>query len=213
MTDFSRNLSRLRKEKGLTMEELANDLNKKYGTKFNKSSISKYENGKSATNKNASILASYFGVTLDEMIGLSSVVKEEPVVYTVNNQVPILGTVAAGEPMFAEQNILGYAPAPPMVNVKSRNVFFLQIKGESMNREFKNGSFVLIDRDAQVENGDIACVLVNGDEATVKKIVCQDNLLTLIPMSTDESFYPVTINLEKEEVTIIGKIIGAFKMY
>lgn len=82
-----------------------------------------------------------------------------------------------------------------------------------MNREFANGSFVLVDRDLQIENGQIAAVMVNGDEATVKKINRTDNILTLIPLSSDDSYFPEVINLEKTEVKFIGKVIGAFKQY
>ncbi|MGY0692934.1 helix-turn-helix domain-containing protein [Virgibacillus sp. FSP13] len=210
MSEFSKNLKRLRVSKKLTLQELADDINKKLGTKISKGMISKWENGKEATNASASALATYFGVDLDEILGLN--ISDEDV-HIPNDLIPIVGTIAAGTPIFAEQNILGYAPGPPMMKLIDRSVFYLKIKGESMNREFENGSFVLIDRDIQVENGEIAAVMVNGDEATVKKVYCKDNILTLIPMSNDETFFPETINLEKEEATIIGKVIGAFKQY
>jgi len=211
MSNFSKNLRRLRDSKNLTLEGLANEVNEKYGTKFSKGMISKWENGRDATNESAGYLARYFGVSLNEILGID--IEDEEETYTPNGLIPILGTVAAGVPMFAEQNILGYAPAPPMMPLEGRNVFYLEIKGESMNKEFTNGSYVLVDRDLQVENGNIAAVMINGDEATVKKVYCKDNLLTLSPMSHDDSFSPELINLENEEVTIIGKIIGAFKKY
>lgn len=210
MGDFSSNLRRLRKSRNLTMDELVKDVNKKFDAKFNKSMVSKWENGKTATNTSASILASYFDVSLNYILGLNI---DEDNVHRPNHAIPIIGAIAAGTPIFAEQNVLGYAPAPPMMKLVDRNVFYLQIKGESMNREFDNGSFVLIDRDLQVENGEIAAVMVNGDEATVKKVHIKSNILTLIPESTDESYFPETVNLEKEEVTVIGKVIGAFKQY
>ncbi|RDW17013.1 hypothetical protein CWR48_15525 [Oceanobacillus arenosus] len=209
MGDFSSNLKRLRKSKNMSLEELAKDINLKYDTKFSKGMLSKYENGKTATNVSANVLASYFEVSLDDLLGLN--VNEE--IHIPTDLIPIVGTIAAGTPIFAEENLLGYAPGLPMMSLADRNVFYLKVKGESMNREFANESFVLIDRDVEAENGDIAAVLVNGDEATVKKINVKDNLLTLIPMSTDESYYPEIINLEKTEVTIIGKVIGAFKQY
>ncbi|ALC84054.1 hypothetical protein AM592_01585 [Bacillus gobiensis] len=192
------------------MDQLVKEVNEKYNTKFSKGMISKWENGKDATVSSASTLANYFGVDLDEILGLN-VDKNE--VHPPSDLIPIVGTIAAGTPIFAEQNILGYAPGPPMMKVKDKDTFYLKIKGESMNREFDNGSFVLIERDAQVENGEIAAVLVNGDEATVKKVNLKDNLLTLIPLSTDDTFYPQVIDLEKNEVTVIGKVIGAFKQY
>lgn len=210
MSKFGENLRRLRKSRSLTMEELVNQLNSKYDTKFNKSMISKWENGKEANNTNAGYLARYFGVSLNEMLGINI---QDADTDRPNNLIPIVGTIAAGTPIFAEQNVVGYAPGPPMINVTNRNVFYLKIKGESMNREFDNGSFVLVDRDEIVDNGNIAAVMINGNEATVKKIHTKDNLLTLIPLSNDETFYPEVVNLEECEVTIIGKVIGAFKQY
>lgn len=210
MSKFGENLKRLRKSKNLTMEDLVKDLNKKFGTKFSKGMISKWENGKDATNTSASILAAYFGISLDEILGIN--INEEDT-FTPGDLIPIVGTISAGTPILAEHNILGYAPGPPMMKLVDKSVFYLRIQGESMNREFSNGSFVLIDRDAQVENGEIAAVMVNGDEATVKKISLKDNILTLIPMSYDNSFMPESFDLEKVEVTIIGKVIGAFKQY
>lgn len=210
MTDFSKNLRRLRNSRNLTLQELADNVNKRYGAKFSKGMISKWENGKDATNQSASILADFFGVSLNEILGLN--IKEEDM-DTPNGLIPILGTIAAGIPMFADQNIIGYAPGPPMMKLEGRNVFYLKIKGESMNQEFENGSFVLIDRDDHGENGEITAIMVNGNEATVKKIYYRDNIMTLIPLSDDKSFNPEVIDLENEEVTIIGKVIGAFKQY
>lgn len=215
MNNFGENLKKYRKERKLTLEELADGINEKYGeygAKLSKGMLSKYEKGTDTNIRNANFIAGFFGIKLDDLIGMD-LVAEETATYSVNGEIPIIGTIAAGTPILAEQNILGYAPAPPLMKLEGRNVFYLQIKGESMNREFENGSFVLIDRDKQVENGEIAAVMVNGHEATVKKIHCQDNLVTLIPMSNDDSFYPEIINLETTEFTIIGKVIGAFKQY
>src|SRR5690606_2874751 len=205
---YGKKLRELRKIEGWTQEQVA----KKLGV--SKQTYSHYENEKRKPSLDMiKKLAKVYQVNLDSVFGNNLVLKEEPVPYNAVFDIPIVGTSAAREPILAEQNILGYAPAPPMMKLVKKNCFYLQIKGESMNREFPNGSFVLVDRDVQVENGDIAAVLVNGDEATVKKINRKDNILTLIPMSYDDSFYPEAINLETTEVTIIGKVIGAFKQY
>jgi repressor LexA len=210
---YGKKLRELRILEGWTQEEVA----KKLGV--SKQTYSHYENEKRKPGLDMiKKLAEVYQVDLDRVFGNEpDVVKENGSLYFLdsrtNIQIPIIGTIAAGDPILAEQNIIGYAPAPPMMKLVNKNVFYLQVKGESMNREFPDGSYVLIDRDAHVENGDIAAVLVNGCEATVKKINVKNNILTLIPMSYDESYYPEAINLEKVEVTIIGKVIGAFKQY
>lgn len=209
MSDFGKNLKKLRGK--MSQEKLAEAINREFGTNLNKSMISKYENGKTATSETASVIAAYFGVSLNELLGID--VAENNDLHFPKDQIPVLGTIAAGTPMFAEQNIIGYAPEPPMINISGKTVFYLKVKGDSMDREFPDQSFVLVERDAEVNNGDIAAVLVNGDEATVKKVKCEKNLLTLIPMSHNEEHLPKTFDLEKEEVVIIGKVIGAFKQY
>lgn len=204
---YGKKLKKLRDLEGWTQEEVA----KKLGV--TKQTYSNYEREERKPGlKMIQKLAEVYQVDIDRVFG-SDLVKEEPIEYNVNEQIPVIGTIAAGAPILAEQNILGYAPAPPMMKLQNRNVFYLEVKGESMNREFPNGSFVLVEQGVQVENGEIAAVLVNGDEATVKKIHQKDNILTLIPMSNDDSFYPEAVNLENIEVRIIGKVIGAFKQY
>jgi repressor LexA len=203
---YGKKLKELRNLEGWTQEEVAKKLGVSKQT-YNHYELEKRNPGLDKIRK----LAEIYQVDIDRVFG-SDLINEETASYATV-KIPIIGTIAAGEPILAEQNILGYAPAPPLMKLQNRNVFYLEVKGESMNREFPNGSFVLVERDAQVENGEIAAVLVNGDEATVKKINRKDNILTLIPMSNDESFYPEAINLEKTEVKIIGKVIGAFKQY
>lgn len=217
---YGKKLKELRNIEGWTQEEVA----KKLGV--SKQTYSHYENEKRTPGlEMIQKLADVYQVDMGKIFSNRPdiVNREGDATYTVEVKanskpdtlplIPILGTIAAGAPILAEQNILGYAPAPPMMKLQDRNVFYLEIKGESMNREFPNGSFVLVERDVQVENGEIAALLVNGDEATVKKINRKDNILTLIPMSHDESYFPEAINLETTEVKILGKVIGAFKQY
>lgn len=211
MSDFARNLRRLRMGKGLTLEELANDLNIRFGTSYNKSMISKWEleqvDPYMATIRNLSI---YFDVTLDELLGIRFVNRE---VSVVDKFIPILGTIHAGMPVLAEQNIIGYSPAPTFAKLKTDNIFYLRVKGDSMNQEFQEGSEVLVDQDAQVESGNIAVVLVNGYDATVKKVRFEGEKIILIPLSTNTEHYAQAYDIVKDEVKIVGKVVGAFKRY
>ena len=212
---YGKKLKELRMIEGWTQEEVA----KKLGV--SKQTYRHYENEKRKPGLTTiKKLAEVYQVDLDRIFGTYDDnkpnelnVKEGSESYSVNNLIPILGNVAAGEPIFAEQNIIGYAPQPPLMNISNRNVFYLKVKGDSMNREFADGSFVLVDHDLQVEKGQIAAVRVNGNEATVKKVSWDDRYFTLIPMSYDDSFYPEVIDLKEKDVTIIGKVIGVYKTY
>ncbi|RKJ23884.1 hypothetical protein D7X33_44065, partial [Butyricicoccus sp. 1XD8-22] len=153
--------------------------------------------------------------SLNEMLGFNEKEEDERKIPTDNFKIPILGTVAAGEPMFAEQNIIGYASVPPMFKISERglkDLFYLQVKGDSMNVEYPDGSYVLVRRNMNIQNGDNAVFLIgDDDEATLKKAKYEDDILTLIPVSYNRNYLPRTIDMNKESVRIIGKVIGAFK--
>lgn len=210
MSKFSENLKMFRKARRMTLEELAEDINRKYGTKMAKGTISRWENGMDTNMETVSILADYFGVTLNEMLGIA--IKGDDV-KVVDTFIPILGVIAAGTPLYADQNIIGYAACPPFKKSVNRSLFYLKVRGDSMDKEFVDGSDVLVDRDCDVNNGDIAVVLVNGYDATVKKVRFEDDHIILIPMSNNDEHYAQKYSLEHDEITIVGKVIGAFKSY
>lgn len=209
MNKFPANLKLYRKSKRMTLEELAEDINHRYGTKLAKGTISRWENGTDTNMETISMLADYFGLSLNAMLGITSTDGSRE----VDKFIPIVGTISAGEPLFADQNILGVAACPPFKTSINRSLFYLRVQGDSMNKEFDDGSHVLVDRDAEVMSGDIAVVLINGDEATVKKIKFEDNVIVLIPLSNNYDHYAQKYNMLVTEVTIIGKVIGAFKSY
>lgn len=89
--------------------------------------------------------------------------------------------------------------------------FFLRVNGESMNKVVKNGAFALIRKQDMVENGEIAVVLVDGTDATLKKFSKQGDLVILEPMSTDPSFNTQVYNKDTD-IKVIGKYIGKMEM-
>jgi repressor LexA len=215
---FGKKLKELRTSMNLTQEELAKALNTKYGTKFNKGMISKWENDKEEPRiDSVRYIADFFNVSLDEILGLKD---NEVNIYEVVKSdfsnivsLPIVGTIAAGQPILAAQNIEGYMPILSSFINKHKEYFYLRVKGNSMNLEFPDGSYVLVERTNEVENGSIAVVLVNGYEATVKKVSINKNIITLIPMSSDPSYQPQIYDITKDEVKIIGKVVQAVKIY
>lgn len=126
---------------------------------------------------------------------------------------PVYGRIAAGEPNWAEECMEGYLPIDPnlMNIVNPEECFFLRVNGESMNKVIKNGAYALIRKADWVENGEIAVVLVNGFDATLKKFTKQGDLVILEPMSNDPSFQTQVYNKDTE-IKIIGKYIGKMEM-
>jgi repressor LexA len=121
--------------------------------------------------------------------------------------IPVVGVIRAGQPIYAEENLIGYEPINPDL-VKSGEYFFLLVTGDSMiDSGIKDGSFVLIRRQEQVENGEIAVVMVDEENATVKKVYLNEqmNSITLQPDNSD--YAPQTY--PTEYVRIIGKVVRA----
>ncbi len=126
---------------------------------------------------------------------------------------PVYGQISAGQPNWAEENIEGRIPIDTnlMDIVNPEEHFFLRVNGESMNKIIKNGAFALIHKQDVVENGEIAVVLVNGYDATLKKFSKQGDIIVLTPESTDESFKQ-QIYTKDTPIQIIGKYVGKMEI-
>lgn len=126
---------------------------------------------------------------------------------------PVYGKISAGIPNWAEECLEGYLPIDPnlMGIINPEECFFLRVDGQSMNKVIRRGAYALIRKQDMVENGEIAAVLVNGFEATLKKFSKQGDLVILEPMSDDSSF-TTQVYGKDTEIRILGKYIGKFEM-
>lgn len=116
--------------------------------------------------------------------------------------VPILGTIACGDPIMAEENFKGYMYESPD-RLPKGNIFYIEAKGSSMEPTIPNGAYVLIREQPEVEYGDIAAVLVNGDtEATLKRVKKQGEIIMLMP---DNPAHKPIIVTKDNPARIIGK--------
>lgn len=122
-------------------------------------------------------------------------------------RVPILGQVAAGLPILAEQNIEGYIEFTPSEKGMAGELFALRVKGESMiEAGIMNGDYVIVCRTSYVENGDIAVVLVE-DEATVKTFYRENGHYRLQP--ENKTMKPIIA----KELYVLGKVIADVRYY
>lgn len=120
--------------------------------------------------------------------------------------VPIVGQVAAGEPILAEQNITNYFPIP-MEFMPNNEAFLLNVKGESMiNAGILDGDMVLVEKKPVASNGEMVVALVN-DSATVKTFYKEEGYYRLQP--ENDTMDPIIV----DEVDIIGKVIGVFRFF
>ena len=126
---------------------------------------------------------------------------------------PVYGQISAGQPNWAEENIEGRIPIDTdlMDIYNPEEYFFLRVNGESMNKVVKNGAFALIHKQDIVENGEIAVVLVNGYDATLKKFTKQGDLVILEPNSTNENFKTQVYD-KTTSIKILGKYVGKLEI-
>lgn len=120
-------------------------------------------------------------------------------------QVPIIGTVAAGQPILAQENIEDYFPIPASI-LPNSETFILRVKGDSMvNAGIFNGDQVIVEHTPSAQNGEIVVALVD-DSATVKRFYKEEGHYRLQP--ENDYMEPIIVdNLE-----ILGKVIGLFRM-
>lgn len=131
---------------------------------------------------------------------IETVTKLEPHNYQV--RVPILGKIACGEPIFAEQNIVGYKDLT-FDHKPEGTLFLLKCQGHSMEPLIPDGSLVTIRRQAMVENGELAAVLID-DGATIKRVKFTNGEILLLPENTH--YDPIILN-DNNPGRIIGKVI------
>jgi repressor LexA len=124
--------------------------------------------------------------------------------------VPVLGRVAAGEPILAEQNIEGYMELGEMFG-RSKGLFLLKVSGDSMVDEgIMNGDYVVVRPRSTIEDGQIGVVLLD-DEATVKRVFIQKDRIALKPANRRAGYRTRYVRQFDKDVRIIGKVIGCIR--
>ncbi|SMC38059.1 repressor LexA [Papillibacter cinnamivorans DSM 12816] len=172
---FGDKLKKIRMERHLSQEELAAIL----GT--SKQVISRYENNQRTPKVTiANEYAAKLNLPLEYLIdNQDQRFPSNAIPYVRGRRLPILGSIPAGVPILAVENIEGYdyADVP-----EGENYFFLRVKGDSMiNAHIFDGDLVLVKAQDCAESGNIVVCVVNGDEATLKRFTKQGNMVILQP--------------------------------
>lgn len=205
--EFKDILRKLRTEKGLTLQQVADYVG------LQKAAIYKYEHGLIVNPKRSLIekLATLFQVSPSYLLGVTDEQHSQSV---TSVRIPILGRVVAGIPLEAITDIEGYEEITPKM-ASLGEYFALRIKGHSMEPRIEDGEIVIVKQQEDVECGDVAIVLVNGDEATCKQVKKSPEGITLIgfnPVVYPPHFYS---NKEIEElpVRVIGRVVESRKTW
>ena len=215
MPTSTERINQIMKEKKLRQIDvlnLAKPFQQKYNIKFSKSHLSQYVNGKSnPDNEKIFLLSKVFGVTEAWLLGYN-VPRYERIENTGPQtpqglKIPVLGTVAAGIPISAVEEILDYEEVPQ--SWKNQGEFFgLRIKGDSMKPDINHGDTVIVRKQSTANNGDVVITLVNGDDVTCKKFEKLDNGIILI--SNNSEYSPMYFSNEEvvtKPVVILGRVV------
>lgn len=197
--EFKDKIKARRLELGMTLDEVAKLVGVSNPT------ISRWESGAIVNQRRDKIelLAKALQITPGELMGwdddnpLPSNVLPFPGTY----KVPRIGRIACGEPITAEENIEAYDPVPNFVHAD----YTLVCKGDSMTgARIFDGDIVCIQQNAEIRSGDIAVVLVDGDEATLKRVRFQEDGVVLWP--ENPAYAPMVFTgSDAQRVRIIGK--------
>lgn len=148
-------------------------------------------------------LANYFGIQKSDLIEDKSSLPDNAIPFTESHQAPIVGSIPAGYPALAFEDIEGYASIP---YADVENYFFLRVKGDSMiNANIHTGDLVLIRKQECAEDGQIVAARVNGDEATLKRYKKQGDTVLLLP--ENPAYEPKIVPLKEFDIGY-AQIIG-----
>ena len=214
MTKFSVRLKELRTSKGLTQQKLADYI------KVSKSSVNMYERGEREPGfETIEAIADFFNVDIDYLLGKSDIhnrmlnlqalensVNQNSVYFHKKfHRIPILGQIAAGLPIYAEQNIEDYT----YTDLNGGSEYFaLRIKGDSMTAaHIQDKSVIIVRQQENVENGEIAVVMVNDENATVKRFKRNGNIVMLSPQSYNPEHETQVYDLRTDSIRILGKVV------
>ena len=195
--DIGKRIAELRRERGYSQDQLAEM------SMLNRVTLARYETGVIEPGAFAlGRVADALGVSTDEL--LCRVEKLPPFIPIMKSAVPIVGEIACGQPITAEQNIEGYADLPDGVCAD----FALKCNGESMTPTFTPGDLVLIRQQPEVEPGQIAAVGIDG-EATLKRFYIDNKTVMLV--ADNPAFAPQVFHAEN--VKIYGLAVGFVRLW
>ncbi|PNN19207.1 LexA family protein [Staphylococcus warneri] len=195
-----------RKELNLTLEQVGDLVG------VGKSTVRKWETGDIENMKRDKIvkLAKALRVSPSYIMGIE---EEQPQLETLPvKKIPVVSKISAGLPIYSEENLIDYIYFATNKLNSDKEEFGLKVSGDSMDKIFQDGDIVVVEKDSVVENGQLGVVMVNGYNATVKRIRYNGDQIILIPESNNSSHYPQVYGKD-DEVKVIGRVVASQKLF
>jgi len=191
-------LKRIREQKGISQKVLADKIG------VAQSTVGMWENGKNKPEYGTLLrIAEYFDINVDYLVNGNQIIQPESGMI----KIPVIGQISAGIPIEAVEDILGYEEMTQEM-AATGDFFALLIKGDSMEPRIKQNDILIVRRQSDVDSGDIAVVLVNGYDATVKKIMKHQDGISLVSFnSTYAPTFYTTNEVKTLPVEILGEVV------
>lgn len=210
--EVANNIKRLRTQRGMTQQELGDKIG------VGKTTISEWEKGNKMPNAgNIEKISMYFDVAKSVLFMSQKEIdamKEAKFISGKSNHVrniPLMGIITPND-IFRKENVRGMIPVLAPILKEEKDYFYLKVNDDSMNLEFTEGSYVLVEIDRDVRNNQIAVVVVDG-KTTIKKVIKTESTIALIPQSTNSDHQPMMYDLNNNDVNVIGRVVQSMKMY
>lgn len=183
---------------------------------ISKPAVTRWSRGEMPRDATLRKLADYFGISPEELTGSTgpaqrktparwlpkdAVLIDQDAFHTI----PILGRISAGLPLYAEQHIEGYT----VTDLNGGAEYFaLRVRGDSMDAlGIRDGYTIIVRLQDEVENGQVAVVMVGDEDATVKRFYANGTTVTLMPQSTNPAHQPQIYDTAKTSIKVIGRVV------
>ncbi len=200
--NFIERITALRQAKGVTEKQVLSDCG------LNKNCFTNWKKGMIPVTSAQRVLASYFGVTVDYLMGKTN--KPVPqsdqikdyLPYEKRGMRPIIGMASAGTGVIVEEMVLGWQSVDDQYD--SEEFFWLRIAGDSMSPKIDDGDLILVQRDAEIKSGHIVVALIDGTDGLVKKLELGEDEIVLHSFNP---YYPDLVfrGKDTERVCFIGR--------
>lgn len=189
---YPNKLAEARDRAGMTQQQVADAIG------MTLTGYQNYEYGKrDFRSSTLRLLSEVLGCSATYLLGLDDskqIIKARPALESSLRLAPLLGRIAAGNPREAIAQADESVPLPPEFSNDDYDYFWLQPSGGSMNKHFTSDAWLLIRFTGEVQNGEIGAVMVNGDDATVKRVLYKNDGVHLVPESYDPEYREIFIS-------------------